>query len=84
MSRPERIDTSSLKTLGRCFNLSGPGGRLRLGRTSTWLATFREFQSSAAPEDGCDAGRTGPGSFASRGFNPQPPRRTAATWWAAG
>src|SRR5438105_1479109 len=39
---------------------------------------FYLFQSSAAPKGGCNPGRRGSLS-GRRGFNPQPPRRAAAT-----
>ena len=37
------------------------------------------FQSSAAPKDGCDTSKQQEAAREAKTFNPQPPRRTAAT-----
>ena len=42
------------------------------------LTRVKRFQSSAAPKDGCNSAPS-PTPSAGRCFNPQPPRKTAAT-----
>ena len=55
-----------------------PEGRLQLGGHDNPVKTER-FQSTTTPKDGCNACACTASIPRRRGFNPQPPRRTAAT-----
>ena len=82
LSRPEgRLLPSNRGIAARRVNvsiLSRPEGRLLLHRKRTSFNAAHWFQSSAAPKDGCYSRRLTM-RCCQCCFNPQPPRRTAAT-----